>query len=308
MGFGYNPQLYCTGERLEMLDYFSWFDKFLKLGVEEILIWDASCYSIVNKIDQFRSRETFSILNNNPSAKEVLECIIKEQEKNPDLIGPQTEIGKYRTNCQLREQYFRKFIEVLNIDVDYLNSWDVFRKDSKFTEALEKSLEFVKILEKEKPDLIRKINFNKKTNSATRLYLPLEIAESIYLRENRNIKTKFGPVSEKYFDIAIEEMFEELDLGYSTIRGRLTPGTDRPAYLGSKDSRVLGSKSTFRTIKRTLKFNPQLEEYLSSICEPFKGKYDDGRTETLPGFLRRVSMQLENKKEQIRGQKNGNKK
>ena len=54
-----------------------------------------------------------------------------------------------------------------------------------------------------------------------------------------------------------------------------------------------------------LKFNPELAEYLDSICEPFKGRYDDGKIETLTGFLRRISKQLEGKKEQIRGKKNG---
>ncbi|MBT3297584.1 hypothetical protein HN385_01530 [archaeon] len=305
MGFGYNPQLYCNGERLEMLDYFSWFNKFLKLGTEEVLIWDASCYSIVNKINRFAPRETYSILSKDPSGKQVIECLIKEQERSPNIISPKTEIGKYRTNCQLREQYFRKFIEILNIDVSYLNSWDVFRKDERYTEALEKSLDFIKFLEKDNPNLVRKIYFNRTPNPATRLYLPLEIAEAIYLEETKGIKTKFGPISEQFFDIAIEEMFEQLELGYSTLRCKITPGIDRPVYLGIKEGRPLGSKSTYRTIKKVLKFNPELAEYLDSICEPFKGRYDDGKIETLTGFLRRISKQLEGKKEQIRGKKNG---
>ena len=60
-----------------------------------------------------------------------------------------------------------------------------------------------------------------------------------------------------------------------------------------------------KTLKKVLKFNPELAEYLDSICEPFKGRYDDGKIETLTGFLRRISKQLEGKKEQIRGKKNG---
>lgn len=283
-----------------MLDYFAWFDKFLKSGIEEVLIWDASCYSIVNKINRYSSRETYSVLSNEPSAKQVMDCLIKEQEKNS---------RDFLTNCQLREQYFRKFIEVLEINVSYLNSWNVFREDDKFIEALEKSLEFVNFLDKNNPELIKKINFNKTPDAATRLYLPLEIAEAVYLEETRNIKTKFGPISEQFFDIAIEGMFEQLGLGYSTLRCNFTPGTDRPAYLMTKGGgRILGSKSSYKTIRKILRFNPELAEYLDSVCEQFKGKYDDGSPERLARFLRRISMQLEGKKEQIRGRKKNGKK
>ncbi|MCS4539508.1 MAG: hypothetical protein HYU03_02310, partial [Thaumarchaeota archaeon] len=50
MGFGYNGDLELSGERLEMLDFFSWMKKLQEKGVQEWIVWDASGYFIVNKL------------------------------------------------------------------------------------------------------------------------------------------------------------------------------------------------------------------------------------------------------------------
>lgn len=288
IGIGYNPQLFNTGERLEMLDFFSWMKRLEEKSVQEWTIWDASGYAIVNKITSGTSKAIFEILENNPSAKEVLTCLITEQDNKGRSQYQAIELSKLRQNCELRSTYLQRLIEVTGITGSYLNSWDVFRTDPKYEEALDISLEYVKFLEKSNPELIDKINFSKEPNAATRLYLPLEIAEALYLEETRVVKGKFGPTSEEFFDEAILDLQERRKVGYTSLRCQLPPGQDRPAYLMSKANRILSSKCRPKTIKRIIRRDPELKGFLEQSTGPLR---EEG--ENIVPYLKRVSKELE---------------
>ena len=108
MGFGYNGSLEKSGERLDMLDFFSW----MKQTQREWSIWDASAYYIVNKT----SPKKIQKLGDNPSAKNILDVLVNEQErpKRAEIIR----------NCDLRSLYLKRLIELSNIDnPDSLNEY-----------------------------------------------------------------------------------------------------------------------------------------------------------------------------------------
>ena len=45
MGFGYNPNLTKSGERLDMLSFFAYMQRLQNIGVQEWTIWDASGFT-----------------------------------------------------------------------------------------------------------------------------------------------------------------------------------------------------------------------------------------------------------------------
>ena len=141
MGFGYNGTLVSLGERLEMLDFFSWMKKLQDKGVQEWTIWDASGYFIVNKLPA----KKLIGLGSQPSASLILEALVEEQER--------PKRAEIKENCDLRSQYLQRLIQMTGVKAKYLNSWQVFREDSRYAEAVDVALEFVKRLEKDLPDL-----------------------------------------------------------------------------------------------------------------------------------------------------------
>ena len=202
IGIGYNPNLNTLGERLDMLDFFYWMNKF---PIPQWTIWDASAYYIVNKIQQ----KKFKSLGPNFSAKQLLD-IIGEEFNRPKR-------AEIRKNCYLRQVYlvlisclFKRPIEIVNA-AGFLQ-----RKSDTFAEALELALDYTRRLERDNPGLIESV-YVKNSNPASRLYLPLEIAEIIYLNRVDGIGGKFGPITEMFFDEAILGCMEQSGIPYKVF-------------------------------------------------------------------------------------------
>ena len=253
MGFGYNGTLVSLGERLEMLDFFSWMKKLQDKGVQEWTIWDASGYFIVNKLPA----KKLIGLGSQPSASLILEALVEEQER--------PKRAEIKENCDLRSQYLQRLIQMTGVKAKYLNSWQVFREDSRYAEAVDVALEFVKRLEKDLPDLVEKIQPNN-DNPSSKLYLPLETAEAFYLNLNFGIGGKYGPKTEQYFDEAIVRLEKEWGVPYVTIRSPLGPR--KPGYL--RDENVLVTGMSDREVKSLLNSDQEYRSWIDAITAIFR--------------------------------------
>ncbi|MFH0701614.1 MAG: hypothetical protein V2A62_04205, partial [Candidatus Woesearchaeota archaeon] len=94
IGLGYNDTLAENGERVDILDFFSWAkgvqDKIPEL---ELVIWDASSYWLFNEMDP----RTMPRELRQDSASEILRILSAELENNP----------KVRRNCALWGKYLQ---------------------------------------------------------------------------------------------------------------------------------------------------------------------------------------------------------
>ncbi len=273
MGFGYNPQLVTSGERLDMLDFFSWM-KQLQDGriVPEWVIWDAAGYAIVNKIKDTSSR-SFKTLVGGASAATILDCLCEEQNAKYPFrsVFDSREKILFQQNCQLRSEYLKRFIAVSGVNAEYYDSREVFGSDPRFRDALEESLAFVKYLEAKTDPILEEV-MPQSSSKVGSLYLPLEIAEALYLANVKNVNGKFGPVTEKYFDTCILNCFEQNKKEYTALRCPLAPNEKRPAYLKTDDPFPLTTKGTTKakTIKKRLSQDLVYQQFVNNYLEIFK--------------------------------------
>jgi len=220
MGFGYNPNLSTFGERLDILNFFSWMKQLQDEFSSGWFVYDASGYYIVNRTP----KKKIDNLGNSPNAKQILEVLISEQDrpKRKEIIN----------NCELRSQYLQRAINISRVNATYIDSRLVFREDSDYQDALDLSLEFVRRLQKEDLELVSSI-LPSNSNPASRLYLPLEIAEALYLKNRLGVSGKFGPSSEELFDQSILRLFKEIGISYQTVR--CSSGPRKPGYLSDRN-------------------------------------------------------------------------
>lgn len=223
MGFGYNPDLIRNGERLDMLDFFAWMKRLQSLGVEEWVIWDASAYSIVNRGRVGRMRGIEEIKDVSARTARILEILVEEQD-----LPRRREM---RDNWNLRRIYLQRLIEVTGIRGQYMDAREVFRGGvNEFSESLAVALEKARELAEQQPGLAQQI-LPKQQNAMNILYLPLEMAEALYLSLLCRVDGKFGPRTEKFFDAAILNAFADKCISYTTLRSP-TPEGIKPGYLG----------------------------------------------------------------------------
>lgn len=227
VGFGYNPDLATRGERLDMFSFFSWMRQLQQTENIEWIIWNASGYYIVNRT----ARKSIEKLGPNPSAGEILETLIAEQER-----PKRREIAE---NCDLRATYLERIADLAGVRVRCVDSREIFRNDPRFAVALAQALDSTERLGRVFPSLVNRIT-PQTENPASALYLPLEIAEALYLQEVEGVDGKFGPITEEGFDAAILQTQNELQRPYLTFRCPIGPR--RPGYLS--DQNVFWSRSS----------------------------------------------------------------
>ena len=253
MGFGYNPDLSSLGERLDILNFYAWMKRFQDELSPDWIIYDASGYTIVNRIP----KKKITKLGDKPSAEQVLDVIVSEQDE-----PKRQEIMR---NCELRSQYLQKLIGITGIRASYIDSREVFREESEYQVALDISLEFVERLKTDNPNIVEKtIPLN--SNPASRLYLPLEIAEALYLQNKFGVGGKFGPKTEEFFDLAILGVTTEEEIPYQTIR--CPYGPRRPGYLSDKN--VIWTQSLDSFILEVLDSDREYRNFVGQYLEPFR--------------------------------------
>jgi len=273
MGFGYNPDLASFGERLDILSFYSWMRRLQqKLSVGWV-VYDASGYYIVNKLPQKRLER----LGPRPTARQILDALVSEQERSR-----RQEIAR---NCELRSRYLRKLIGVSGIDAAYVDSREAFREGSGYERALETSLEFAERLQRDDPELVGRIMPPAK-NPASRLYLPLEMAEALYLEGELGVGGKFGPKTEENFDRTIMGLTGWRGIPY--MAARCPAGPRRPAYLS--DRRVIWAVSPDTFVREILGSDGEYRTFVSQYLEPFRG---DGETVEECALRMRKEMSLE---------------
>ncbi|HLC52281.1 MAG TPA: hypothetical protein VJI98_03510 [Candidatus Nanoarchaeia archaeon] len=254
MGFGYNPDLTNFGERLDILNFFSWMRNLGgTLGSTEWTIFDASGYGIVNRMPE----KKIMALGNKPTGQQILEVLVSEQER--------PKRAEIMQNCELRSSYLQRLIEISGIKGRYVDSKTIFRESERYQGALDAALWFVEKLKTECPDLIERIQ-PKNPNPASQLYLPLEMAEAVYLWNVNLVKAKFGPTTEKDFDEAILGLLEEQLMAYETFRCSFGPR--RPGYLS--DRNVIWTKSPDAFVTSILARDKEYRNFVAQYLQPFR--------------------------------------
>lgn len=252
MGFGYNPDLNRYGERIDMLYYFAWMLKLQKELDIQWTIYDASGYAIVNL-----AREK-NIVRANGNPKAIINSLVNE------INRPSNEI--FRRSCELRSSYLKRLIKISKLEANYIDSRVIFRDDSDYIEAFSVAYNFVE-KNKDSSRFVKEVN-KRNNNISKKLYLPLEIAEAIYLYNKESIDIKFGPETEKYFDEGILGIMQQNSISYSSLLCPLGPR--RPGYLS--DENVLWSKMRIDIIEQTLSEDNNYKEFVSSYMPVFNEK------------------------------------
>ncbi|HLC22529.1 MAG TPA: hypothetical protein VJJ79_02040 [Candidatus Nanoarchaeia archaeon] len=241
MGFGYNGNLrredqsWPSMERLDMLQYFAYMFALQQQGISWT-IWDASSYQIVNVLP----KKKVDSLGENPRAENVLDAILSEFER--------PKRAEIRDNCKERLRNLCRFSLITGVEAPVYNTQDAFMYScGLFTQALGSALEYVAKLKVENPDLVSRIQRN--GNPGSWLYLPLEIAEAMFLETTFGVKGKFGPRSEQYFDECILGLQEERGIGYTALWCPLGPRP--PGYLKQRDIQERATDAEIST-KRVL--------------------------------------------------------
>ena len=268
MGFGYNPNLERNGERIDMFDYFAWMRRLQESGVSQWFIWDASGFYIVNRIPKKRIESI-----GKPTGRKLLELIVNEQDGQGYGDGRRNEERKeLKKNCDFRSMYLRRLINLSGINGVYLDSRITFRTDPRYATALDTALYYVEKLKIDKPEPLARI-LPTNNNPASWLYLPLEIAEAVYLQEVSNVGGKFGPKSEQYFDACILETQENRKSPYSVIWCPTGPrrnvyGQEKPAYLS--DVNVLWTTTPNKYVPVLLDdsdYQKYVQSYMASFLQ-----------------------------------------
>lgn len=259
MGFGYNPMLREKGERLDMLEYVAWMKRLLDAGVNFVTFWDASAYQLVNVLP--KGRFCGNPASDPGAAAGFLETLAEELQK-----PKRAEIAE---NCALRNQYLWNLRSLTGLPPTRSGTvrsvTDLFRgikdgedgeKDlvqraeqnnfARYATLFCQAAEYVERLRADDPNLLSQV-FSPATlkkikdeNPAAQFYLPMEIAEALYLQNNTPgiLSGKYGPQSEQPFDDCILGMQQERFQPYAALRSPLGPV--RSGYLKPLDGWVDG--------------------------------------------------------------------
>lgn len=237
------------GERLDMLEYVAWMKRLLDAGVSFVSFWDASAYQMVNVLPKRR------FCGNPASAPDAavgfLETLAEEFK-----LPKRAEIAE---NCALRNKYLWNLRSLLGLGsrTGSVRSFtDFFKPErntrdehvqagfeaafARYATLFCQAAEYVERMQTDEPRLVSEVfppavlKKIKDENPQAAMYLPMEIAEALYLQNNTPgiISGKYGPQSEKPFDDCILDMQNERFQLYAALRSRLGPRN--PGYLKSE--------------------------------------------------------------------------
>ncbi len=252
IGLGYNPDLATMGERLDMLDLFYWMQ--IVTPPQNWMIWDASSYFVVNRIPEKLLRS----LGVKSCPAQILDMIVSELylPKRKELLD----------NIVARQSFLRQFAKLYGLNQQVI--WDaatVMVTDKSFGYALGAALDTVNRLSVEQPDLLANI-YPRNANAVSKLYLPLEMAEALYLL-GQGIGTKIGPETEVFFDAAILALMQDAQRApYTTVR--FPAGPRRTPYVS--DRNVLWTTSPDTWVEDLLGSDTEYKAYVERYTSPFR--------------------------------------
>ncbi|HLD06365.1 MAG TPA: hypothetical protein VJC16_02415 [Candidatus Nanoarchaeia archaeon] len=241
MGFGYNPDLGRCGERLDVLDYFRWF---AIAGWNPVLL-DASAYYIVNRMSPKKVPEGCS-------AERLIGIIMDELGKKPEIAE----------NSLIRREYLAAMGGCLGIQGRIVDAREMM-VSHRYIRALEEMLEFMKVADE---GTVGKL-LPKDANRASRLYIPLELAEAQYFLQE-GIAAKFGPRTEEFFDDLIVEALRKKTV-YTTVWCPSPPEGIPTGYLRGTSGCITFSDSPEQVIAK-LRDEPY-RSWMAGVIRPFAG-------------------------------------
>jgi len=253
IGIGFSNEVCSKGERIDLLDFYSWAKRAQKqAGSPELIVWNAACYSVLNELSPELIPKKFS----SSSAEQILELLTEDLDKNAAV----------KENSLLRTRYLRSFLETTEVKGRVIDAAERF-KEPKFIAAFQECLEYCYDPESGSIGPSRFVGFGQ-ANSASKLYTPLEMAEAVYLLDTEGIEFKLGPVTEQRFDSFIREVvFQNRQQRYGSIWYTLPPGR-KPSYLA--DSRSINFLDDEAEIEKKLS-DLRYRQWLSSVTDPFCG-------------------------------------
>lgn len=254
MGFGYNPDLVETGERLDILDYFSWVKELSRYQEVEWILWDASCYYIVNRTKQKRINETAL---ERKEAREIVEILFDELQKPKKR--------KIRENNELRTKYLNAILKATGINGRVIDAYSVIWNDANYLKAFEFCLGFCKAQQNLQP---RRVPVPRSANRVQALYFPLETAEALFLQQRFGIDAKFGPATEERFDFFITEAANQLGRGYASLWCPVPPETVGTPYLRPRNGGSIFFTNSMDDVRRKLSENETYKKWLEAVIEP----------------------------------------
>ena len=256
MGIGYNALLREKGERLDMLEYVAWMKRLLDSCVSFVSFWDASMYQIANVLPKKRFCNSAS----SPGvAGNFLETLAEELQQ-PKRV----EIAE---NCALRNKYLWNLRSLLGLPsrsgtvrsaAEFFGPERDERRWARYATLLCEAAQYVERLREKNPKALEEFSSAfRNENPAAQMYLPMEIAEALYLQNNTPgiISGKYGPQSERPFDDCILGLQEERFQPYAAMRSPLNSPA-RPGYLkpiGDWPENVLWTSSSNDRIASVVK-------------------------------------------------------
>ncbi|MCK4589042.1 MAG: hypothetical protein KAT77_01245 [Nanoarchaeota archaeon] len=255
IGLGYNDKLNVNGERLDILNLFSW-AKRAQQGIPELelIIWDASCYQAVNMLDPKKIPAQFSA----DTAQEILGTLGQTLKENSQI----------RENSELREKYLKAFMSTLDIKGRVIPARDYLTgQETEYSKQFQKCLDFCRDPSTDQLKIVRAVQFGKIPDRAKVLYTPMEIAEALLLLETYGNDIKLGPTSEKCFDKFIVAAARELNgAQYKSIWYTRPPG--KPASYLTNDGNSIDFNDSTDIIGKKLE-NQSYRNWLGDVIKPF---------------------------------------
>ena len=247
---GFNPDLAEKGERIDFLDFFSWFKRYHDVVNDaRLTVWNAASYQVVNEYDRPMDFEY-----HDNTAREVLSAV-------QELVRTNTGIA---LSSYLRAKHIESIVNLFGINAEIISAETRF-DDSLFTSCVQSALNFCRDHEKTKLKISKSVRKN--NGSFDTLYTSLEVAEALYLAKVSGVDYKLGPTSEAPFDRQILDLTRKTSsTPYKMIWYSRPP--QRPAsYLGGNQSCIYLTDSHEEV--RTKLQDKDYAHWLSDVVKPF---------------------------------------
>lgn len=250
VGLGYNPDLSEKGERIDMLDFFSWFKRYHDaVNGARLTVWNAASYQVVNE----HNREMDFDYSDNV-AKAVLNTI-------QDLFDVNRTVA---SNSSLRAKYIQTMIDLFGVNAQVISAEERLGTVL-FSNCVQRALDFCREPEQQKLKILKSVRKN--NGSFDTLYTSLEAAEALYLAEIHGIDYKLGPTSEAPFDRFILDISRMIsDVPFKMIWYSMPP--NRPASYIKCDQNCIYLTDSPKEVRVKLQ-DSSYAQWLGDVVKPF---------------------------------------
>lgn len=277
-GVSYNPLLLDSGERLDMLDFFSWGKKVQEVEPNfRFLVLDATLYWVVNAVGKMPVEKYCK-----DAARIAVERFKAELEEN--------KVAKQILEAsELRNRYLLAMASLFpNGSCQVVSAKDLWYGNDAYLNALQEAVDFVVASRLEGADFkfAKYAQYSRYNQEYQKWYTPLVLGEAKYLYDAYGISAKLGPTSETAFDSLIRKMIGKEECGFYPMAempgfypslNRAKDSYDifwytRPLERKIPYSEYIFFKDSDSVVDEKLSRNRQLAEWLSEVVKPFVGE------------------------------------